>query len=292
LGLPETLRPLQVDDFLSNLELCLNPSSLKGDLGGIICTGGNITHPEVGLATIDFVWTAIVVVAASFIHGFSGFGFALVAVPLLSLQMPLQFILPMTLMLTLVIGGILTADKWHRFHDPTLYIILFGMMIGAYGGTRILMTVPESFLKTMLAIGILAHAARMSLRRGPQRYRERGARVMAGSAGLAGGTLGGMFGTSGPPLVMYLNAYAPGDKSDFRARILVLLLIENLWRGVLYIREGLFTGPILSAWLLLLPLLVFGMWAGSHVHYRVSDAVFQRVIASLLAFSGTLLLFR
>lgn len=238
----------------------------------------------------DYIWAATIVLGASFLRSFSGFGFALFAVPLLSLRLPLIAVPPMILLFDLVLGTVLTANKWHLVRDRSLILLVVCTVPGVYVGTRLLVSAPTDMLKSALGIGIIAYAGFMFLR-GAVEQRRRGARGMAVVAGMASGLLGGTFGTSGPPLVMYLQSYGTGDKTAFRAKMLLILQMQNVWRAGVYAKAGLFTPSVITMAAIVAPVLAIGMWAGTYAHHRVSDVAFQRVIAALLIGSGAALLF-
>ena len=238
----------------------------------------------------DYAWAAGVILAASFIQSFSGFGFALVAVPLLTLRLPLQSVPPLLLLLGMAVTITLNLGKWHRLRDPVLYLLLAAIVPFTYIGTAVLRFAPESILKGALGVGIVAYAVRMLFTSRPAGGRRlgRGTTILTGAAS---GLLGGMFGMPGPPLVMYFTAQAGGDKGEFRTRILSVLLLEGFWRMGSYTVQGLLTWDVAARAALLAPVLVLGIWSGSHAHHRVSDAAFQRFIACLLLVSGGVLLF-
>jgi len=110
-------------------------------------------------------------------------------------------------------------------------------------------------------------------------------------AGIFSGILGGLFGTSGPPLVIYVHHFAE-DKTAFRAQLLILFVLHDIFRMFLYVRHSLIDASIIRFNLVLLPPLVIGLIIGSKMHFQVNETNFNRAISLMLFVSGVLLLIR
>jgi uncharacterized membrane protein YfcA len=108
-------------------------------------------------------------------------------------------------------------------------------------------------------------------------------------AGLAAGTLAGLFGTGGPPVIVYLKAYRL-NKGAFRATLLWYFLLAGGLRIATYLRAGLLTGREVRSALWLLPASLAGMLLGMAIHRRLPERHFAIVVSVLLIFLGALLL--
>ena len=110
-------------------------------------------------------------------------------------------------------------------------------------------------------------------------------------SGIFSGVAGGMFGTSGPPLVIYVDHFAE-DKSAFRAQLLVLFVLHDIFRTFLYIRYSLLTIEVVKFGLWLLPAVCLGLLIGSRMHFQVNEKTFSKAVAAMLLVSGLLLVLR
>jgi hypothetical protein len=111
-------------------------------------------------------------------------------------------------------------------------------------------------------------------------------------SGFAGGVLGTLFGIGGPPYVIYLSRRII-DRERLRATIAVIVLISLLIRFCVFLGAGLLLQPgLLQLLAVLLPVCVLGVLAGGRLVERLSRERLLRVIAAVLAVSGTLLLAR
>ena len=121
------------------------------------------------------------------------------------------------------------------------------------------------------------------------RWRPRGA--LAPPVGLVSGVLNGLFGTGGPPVIIWYHLADVG-KSAFRANLMTIFLLMTLVRAPSYAAAGLITTPRLWSALAVAPAVVCGAWWGHRAHVRISERTFRRLVALLLAVIGAGLLAR
>lgn len=229
----------------------------------------------------------VIVLFAFFFRSLTGFGGALLSIPLLALLFPLKFIVPVESVLEVALSILLVPGAIRKVDRANLLRLLGGAVPGSLVGVSLLAfwaNRPMEIVLGAAVIGVglffLLHTpsrAVVSSRWGP-------------AAGFAGGLLGGMFGTSGPAYVAFLSSQAL-DKAAFRATLIVLFAVEYAWRLGLYAHQGLLDIEGLRWALSLLPALVAATLLGHFVHLRVGEKVFRRWVAVFLLVSGTLCLF-
>jgi uncharacterized membrane protein YfcA len=222
---------------------------------------------------------AAIVLLAYFIRGIAGFGSGLIAVPLLALFLPLTFVVPLILLLdftaSLVMGGV---DFKHVQWKEVGVLIPFSI-IGVIVGTQLLVNLPVTLMLLTLAVFVFIFAIRSLLNlKGEKPV----SRWWAMPAALTGGTVGGLFGTGGPPYVIYLN-HRIHDKTRLRAAFSALFFIE----GAVRIATSLAAGLLLAQniwWTAFagLPLMLGALWLGGHVHTGLSHPQMTRLIGGLL----------
>jgi uncharacterized membrane protein YfcA len=161
--------------------------------------------------------------------------------------------------------------------------------IGVVLGTTLLVGLPERPLLVTLGVFVLVFGIRNALNLHSERPI---ARWWALPAGLLGGTVSGLFGTGGPPYVIYLSHRIRG-KSELRATFSGLFLIEGGLRIIVFALAGLLWQPTLL-WTVpaALPLLALGLYLGHRVHVGLTQAQMVRMIGGLLLLSGTSLLWK
>jgi len=232
---------------------------------------------------------AAILLAAYLIRGITGFGSGLIAVPLLALFLPLQFVVPLILLLdftaSIVIGGV----NFKRVHWNEIGILLPFGIVGVVLGTSLLVKLPPEPMLIALAGFVFIFAVRSVL---AIRGDRPASRAWAAPAALTGGTVGALFGTGGPPYVIYLT-HRIRDKSDLRATFSALFFTEGLTRIASFLVAGLLmTAKVWTAYLAALPLVLGALYLGGRVHVGLSQTQMTRLVGLLLLVSSISLLFK
>jgi len=233
--------------------------------------------------------TAAILLAAYFIRGITGFGSGLISVPLLALFLPLQFVVPLILLLdftaSIVIGGFnFKRVKW----DEVGVLIPFGF-VGVILGTSLLVNLPPEPMLIALAGFVFIFAVRSLLNLHGDKLISRGWAV---PASLTGGTVGALFGTGGPPYVIYLS-HRIRDKSDLRATFSALFFTEGLTRiGSFLVAGLLMTASVWVAYFAALPVVLGALYLGGRVHVGLTQPQMTRLVGVLLLVSSVSLLFK
>jgi uncharacterized membrane protein YfcA len=233
--------------------------------------------------------SAAILLAAYVIRGITGFGSGLISVPLLALFLPLQFVVPLLLLLdftaSIVIGGFtFKRVKWGEIG----VLVPFGI-VGVVLGTSLLVNLPAQPMLVALALFVFVFALRSILGiRGDRLV----SRWWAPPASLTGGTVGALFGTGGPPYVIYLT-HRIHDKSDLRATLSALFFTEGMTRIASFVTAGLLTTrEVWLAYAAALPIMLGGLYLGGKVHVGLSQAQMTRLVGVLLLVSSLSLLFK
>jgi uncharacterized protein len=228
----------------------------------------------------EMAFAAGVLLLAYFIRGISGFGSGLIAVPLLALTLPLSLVVPSILLLdftaSLLLGGLnLRQVRW----DEVRPLIPLGAA-GVALGTTLLVNLPKA---PLLGILVLVFSIRSLLNLHGKKLVSR---WWALPASLLGGTVGGLFGTGGPPYVIYLT-HRIRDKGELRATLSGVFFLEGMFRIASFMAAGLLSKPaIWKGFAGGLPLAVLALYAGSHVHTGLTQSQVTRLIGALLLASG------
>jgi hypothetical protein len=236
----------------------------------------------------------LIAFAAFFLKAVSGFGPALVVVALASLILPPQLVVAMSALLDTVAGMVLFAmdpgTKGRRFWIPPAIGIVAGSIVGGV----LLSLVDPAVFRTLLGISILLLGMWFGFLRG-RREGETLAGELPGkasgsdvvAAGL-GGVMGGFLGISGPPILWHFGRKL--GKEPLRSVLIPIFLAAAVARVATYAGTGVIDGQVLFAFLLALPGLVAGIFAGNRAFVRISERTFSRVIGGILLIVGIRLL--
>jgi len=243
--------------------------------------------PDLPLVTL--VTAALAVTLAYTVFGLTGFGAAIVGVPLLAHVVPIRFAVPMMLVFDLCAGLLLGLRNRRDVDRGELLRLAPFVAIGMVLGVTALVRAPERWLLGVLGTFVFGYAAWSLLRRGAPR--PIGA-AWAAPAGMAGGVFTALYGSGGPIYTVYL-ARRLADADRLRATIAVLIFCTAWARLALFSGTGLMFQPsLLRLAVVLLPFAVAGYFLGSHLHRRLPPRQAARAIWILLLASGASLVWR
>ncbi|MFT5182160.1 MAG: putative membrane protein YfcA [Alphaproteobacteria bacterium] len=235
----------------------------------------------------DLLLAALIAALSGVIHGYTGFGAALVLVPLFTLLFgPVEAIA-----VSVVIGMIGSAQlypgavrnaRWRELL-PVCGAIIICTPVGVLALVNL---DAEIIRRAMGAFVFLAASVLISgwVYRGP-----RGIFASAVAGGLAG-SITGATGVGGPPLALYFLA-APQPVEVQRANIVIAIgAVIIMVLGSLFFAGGVGAGTLQHA-IILAPAYVLGTWSGSRLFRIAPKEYFRRVALWLLLATGIGVLF-
>lgn len=224
------------------------------------------------------------VLVATLVQQLSGFGFALLAVPLLSLIVGPKDAVAIAMAVGFASSGLMAVGLRDRTDVATLRRLLVGALVGLPVGVLGLRSLDASVLR--VSLGLVVGAMVVILARG-YRLRASGPRAIIG-AGVASGLLNGSLGTGGPPVILVLQA-AETEQHRFRATTTAFFAICDLYAIPLLVGSGA-VRP--SAWwyaLGALPAVAVGTAIGGPLALRIDAVQFRRLVLALLAVTAAVL---
>jgi uncharacterized membrane protein YfcA len=227
-----------------------------------------------------------VIFLATLVRSAFGFGEALVAVPLLALFIPVEIAAPLAVLFSITVAGVVVVQDWHHVHVRSAWRLVLASLFGIPLGLLILTAVPEYFIKTILAVVIIAFSAYSLVSRRHVEFKtDRAAWVF----GFAAGVLGGAYGMNGPPLVIY-GALRHWSPEHFRATLQGYFLPASLIGMFGYWLAGLWVPDVTRYYLLSLPPALVAVILGREVNRRLKGRRFLLYVHAGLIVVGTTLL--
>ena len=233
----------------------------------------------VGLAPLTVAGAAAMTFGAAYVRGLTGFGMAIILVPLLGLIVPPGEAVVLGILLQLLIGPVglkvILADADRGTAVP---IALLAMLATPAGMVALHATTPDvaRLLITLIAVGAFVAVL---LPKQPEGHRP--GRVAITGTGIASGILTGFAAMPGPPVVpFYLRRHL--EPKVARASMMLIFFATAI-AGTL---AALWVG-IATARLFVLSLILFlPMWLGNRVGGRhfgsVAPHVWQAMVAIVL----------
>src|SRR5216683_2673425 len=167
--------------------------------------------------------------AGGFIQGLTGFGSALVTIPLATYFVPLPFALAVFAVVDFANGLRLGLENPRNAVLAEVARMVPLMIVGVTTGATLLVNLPRSASLIALGVFVLAYALYSLSRRGRLAVVSR---HWAFLAGFCGGLSGTLFGAGGPPYAIYLS-HRPLSKEQFRATM-TLTTIFSIGRRLAY----------------------------------------------------------
>lgn len=218
---------------------------------------------------------------AALVQSLSGFGFALLAVPLMSLAVDVRLAVVVS---TLVAMGTTLLHAWRERSSadrPTVRRLVLASVVGMPFGLAAFVWTSERTLK--VALGIVVVVMTLLLLRGTTIPRE--SRASEWTLGAASGALATSLSTNGPPLVFLLQARGHTPE-EFRGTISMVFAAVNTITLVMFIAARRLSGDALVLGMLVLPVVALATGAGYRLRRHVDGERFRALVLVLLVLSG------
>ena len=236
----------------------------------------------------QFLIVCLILAIAEAVYVLLGFGAGLIAVGTMALLLPeLKDAVVLLLLVNLPAELWVVRSSWQRISWRGVLVIFIGVVIGTPLGTFLLRWGDARFLLIVLGVFLVAvGAVFIFIRDTRERQLPRWA---AGPIGVISGVLTGLFGTGGPPLILYYRLQGV-DKAAFRGHLMAIFLLMTAVRVPSYAAFGLITEPRLWSALAVLPAVILGALIGNRIHLRIEEDTFRRLVSAALLIIGLLLL--
>jgi uncharacterized protein len=233
------------------------------------------------LSPLTFTLLALTALTAGLARGFSGFGAALIFVPIATRLMGPQIAAPLLLLTDGFLAAPLVITTWALARKSEVLFMALGALVGIPLGTFILSQSDPLFLRWSIVCIVVAMLA---LLMSGWRYNGTPHRSLTTTVGVFSGVLSGISQIGGPPVVAYLLG-RKGDVAILRATTILFFAIASVITLISYLIGGLLTQRILLISLALLPFYGAGLWLGSRFFGKASDQFFRHICFILITLS-------
>lgn len=226
--------------------------------------------------------------AAGFVNGLSGTGYALVALGFWLQAMSPLTAAPLTALCG-VAGHVQSLPRiWNGVRWSRLWPMLAAGVVGVPVGTLLLDHVRPAPLKVGVGVFLIAYSAWMAFVRRPPLV-SGGGRLADAAVGLVGGVMGGMASLSGPAPAIWAQLRGFGKNEQrginqpFNMSVLFLAVVSAGIAG--------FLDRTFVVWAAIaVPTTLIGARIGLALYGRVTDVQFRYVVLALLCLSGVTLI--
>jgi uncharacterized protein len=227
--------------------------------------------------------------AGSIVFGITGFGAALVTVPLATHFVPLPFALALFVLMDLANAFRVGFENPRHAVKSEWTRLVPTILVGTVAGVTLLVNLPRQAATLSLGIFVFLFALYSLFSRAQSRIVST---RWAYLAGFAGGITSTLFGAGGPPYAMYLS-HRGLAKEQYRATMGFATLTSISLRTIAFLATGILLD--LKVWayaVAIVPAGLAGLWAASHLFRRISRDTLMRAVALMLLASGASLVLR
>ncbi|PIT78164.1 sulfite exporter TauE/SafE family protein [Limnohabitans sp. G3-2] len=235
----------------------------------------------------EWLYPMGVVLLGYTVLGLTGFGSALVIVPLLAWQWPLPEVVALTLLMDVPASAFHSGLNWRQVQWRELRRLLPGLVLGTLLGLWLMPHLQARWplvLLGMYVAGVGVNALRPAAER-----KGLPAPLWAYPVGTAIGVVEMLFGTAGPLVVAWLSRRV-ADVQHMRAStpMIITVAASTVLAGMGW--EGRLGSELLwQRWLLLIGVALGGVWLGHRLAHLVPVARLRQTICALLVVSGLML---
>ena len=231
--------------------------------------------------TTHIVLVLLIIFATSIVQSVSGFGFALLAVPLMVFVIDLQSAVIISSFVG-TLSNLLQSWQLRRNIEKTMTKrFMLATIIGSPFGLLLFVYANQSALKIVLGISILFGVFVLS--RGLELQHV--STLLDWAMGVLSGVLLMATSTNGPPLVFVLQARKI-DPSTFRATLNVVFLVSGAFGLLMFGLAGEVLRSDVNMAAVSVPAMVLGITLGGAMRKHVRQKLFKKIVLALLAVGG------
>ncbi|WP_426959896.1 sulfite exporter TauE/SafE family protein [Muricoccus radiodurans] len=221
---------------------------------------------------------------AGLARGFSGFGAALIFMPLGAALLGPRLAAAVLLLADNLSTLPLLPGAWRRANRREVGAMAAGTLVGTPLGAAILLHLDPTALRWGLS-GLVV--AMLALLASGWRHAGQLPAPAAAGVGVLSGFCSGAAQMGGPPVVAaWLGGAIPAER--VRANIVLFFALSGLVSAVIYLASGLLGGTAVAVAALVLPAYAGGVWLGARMFGLASEARFRAACLILIAFAALL----
>jgi uncharacterized membrane protein YfcA len=231
-------------------------------------------------ASLAYILTAAFV--AGLARGFSGFGSALIFIPLASSMIGAKLASPLLLVIDFVAAAPLIPNAWRYADRRDVGTMLLGSLIGVPIGAWALTQMDALAVRWMIVALIVPMLA---LLMSGWRYRGMPTAALTAAIGALAGFFNGVAQVGGPPIVLYWLRDTTAARV-VRANIIIYFAAASVITTISYLIGGVLTTAVIGLAVLTGPAFGVGLWLGSQMFGLASEENFRRACYALIALAA------
>jgi hypothetical protein len=225
---------------------------------------------------------ALIIFFAVFVQSSTGFGFALVSMPLLVGLLGIQISAPLVALLALISEIFILTRYRAALNWRVVAQLTIAAVIAIPLGVIALRHIQAAIVTTALGVILVGYAVYALF---SPRLPQLSGRNWAYSFGFVAGLLSGAYNTPGPPVIIFGNCrgWLP---NEFKGNLQGFFLVNSFVVVAVHAFSGNYISGVWDNVLLAIPGLIMGLIAGFLLSKRINAELFRKIVLVLLLILG------
>ncbi len=237
------------------------------------------------------LYISLIIALAGFTQGLTGFGAALVSVPLLSLLVSAQTAVPIAGIFGWLVTFPVVWKMRHSIQRQTGLILFVGSIPASFVGAKLLANMPSQYILITMGVVLIVSSIHSMTSKKPL-FKKTSVPITIG-AGFTSGVLGASVGESGPPVIAY-TSMQPWTADQTKSTLAFFFMLQMIGAIIGFWREELITETVISHVFSAMPAFVIGL-TGGMVGYHLLQKYkvnYHRIVHIFLLVIGCALVFK
>ena len=232
----------------------------------------------INLSFLEFLFFCSVILFASLVRGFSGFGFSASSVSLLSFILPPKEIVPIILLLEIIASFFMIPSIWNKINWKFVLFLLLGVLFGTPLGIHLLSVLQPKLTHLIISITVLIFA--FLLLRG-YKNRDINHNLSKFFVGVIAGTVNGFGTLAGLPIALYFLIIA-AEPAVIRASLAALFFFTDFYALLLAYFKDILDYKIIYRTLPLILVIPIGVYMGTKLFTGSSKENYKKYVLYFL----------
>ncbi|MCY4330001.1 MAG: sulfite exporter TauE/SafE family protein [Endozoicomonadaceae bacterium] len=240
---------------------------------------------------ITIILVSLIIALGGFTQGLTGFGLALVSVPLLSMTVDAKIAVPLASIFGWVVTWPIVWKMRHCVQYKTGLILFAGSIPASFVGAKLLATLPSQYIIIPMGI-ILIVSSLYALRSSKPLFRHTSTSVTFGT-GFTSGVLGASVGDPGPPVIAY-TSMLPWTADQSKSTLAFFFMLQMVNAIISFWVTGLITVEVTFLAVSAIPLFLVGTIAGMVSYHLLQKHKinYHHLVHALLLIIGCMLILK
>ena len=233
---------------------------------------------SIDLGLIEFTFFCSVILFASIVRGFSGFGFSASSVSLLSFILPAKEIVPIILLLEIIASFLMIPSIWKKINWKFVVYLLLGVALGTPYGVYLLSKLEQNITHFIISATVLVFAG---LLLSGYKNTKLNLNISKFFVGTVAGIVNGFGTLAGLPIALYFLIIA-AEPAVIRASLAALFFFTDFYALILAYFNNILKFEVLYRTLALIFIVPIGVSIGTKFFKGSSKESYKKYVLYFL----------